>query len=115
VTSADDFETVFLLLKGTLRMAKKKKKTAKKKAYKMEGVRVPDWPEIKGYFSDVDRQHMLAVTGGSLDLHDCESVLANAADIFQEVSAGNMPPGNPWSPDKINGFFSWWKSNPTCP
>jgi hypothetical protein len=93
----------------------KKKKTAKKKTFKMEGVHVPDWPEILGYFTDIDRQHMLAVTGGTIDLHDCQSVLASADKIFQWVSDGRMPPGNPWHADRINGFFSWWKSNPTCP
>jgi hypothetical protein len=82
-------------------------------SHKMQGVHVPDWNEIKSYFTPTDIQHMLAATG--LDLSDCSTVLANAAAIFQQVSTGKMPPGNPWGPDKINGFFAWWKSNPTCP
>lgn len=91
------------------------KKNTKRTTHKMVGVHIPDWPEIKSYFTDIDRQHMLAQTGGSLDLHDCKSVLSNASDIYGMVSAGRMPPGNPWGPEKINGFYSWWKSNPTCP
>lgn len=100
-------------------MAKKAKTTKKKStrtaSYKMVGVHVPDWPEIKSYFTNIDRQHMLAQSRRSIDLHDCKSVVKNAAGIFSKVSSGQMPPGNPWGPDKINGFYSWWKSNPKCP
>ncbi len=99
-------------------MAKKKtakRKTAKKRPYKMVGIHVPDWPEIQAYFTNTDQQHMLNQSGGKIDLHNCKSVLANAAKIFQKVSQGLMPPGNPWGPQKINGFYSWWKSNPKCP
>lgn len=81
----------------------------------MAAINVPDWSEIKGYFTDTDRAHMMQETQGSLDLHDCKSVLANAAEIYSKVSQGQMPPGNPWPPEKINGFYSWWKSDPTCP
>jgi hypothetical protein len=88
---------------------------ARSAAQKMQGIHVPDWNEIKNYFTNEDIQHMLAVTGGSLNLADCASVLQNAAVIYQKVSTGQMPPGNPWGPDKVNGFFAWWKSNPTCP
>ncbi len=84
-------------------------------AYKMQGVHIPDWNEIKSYFTTVDVQHMLVASGGTINLGDCASVLQNAAGIYQQVSAGKMPPGNPWPPDKINGFFAWWKSNPICP
>ena len=83
--------------------------------HSMRGIRIPDWNEIKSYFTDVDVQHMLAVTRGSLNLHECASVLRNAEAIFKQVSTGKMPPGNPWGAEKINGFFAWWKSNPTCP
>ena len=94
---------------------KASKKKARKKTYKMEGVSVPDWPEIKSYFTTTDQQHMLAQSGGRIDLHDCKSVKRNAAQIYQQVATGGMPPGNPWGPDKINGFYAWWKSDPTCP
>lgn len=79
----------------------------------MKGIHVPDWAEIKSYFTPIDVQHMKAETG--LDLSDCQDVLNNASKIYQKVSVGEMPPGNPWTADKINGFYAWWKSNPTCP
>ena len=78
-------------------------------------IKVPTWPEIKAYFTDTDRAHMLQHTGGSLDLHKCSSVLSNAAQIYAQVSAGTMPPGAPWKKDKIQGFYTWWQSDPTCP
>jgi hypothetical protein len=84
-------------------------------AYQMKGIHIPDWNEIKGYFTDIDVQHMLAETNGALNLHDCRSVLQNASSIYDQVSTGKMPPGNPWNADRINGFYAWWKSNPTCP
>jgi|GEM_PF-2035134 len=96
-------------------MVIKKKANKPSGPHKMEGIAIPDWAEIKGYFTDIDRQHMLSVSSGNLDLHDCNDVLNNAADIYGKVSSGQMPPGNPWGPDKINGFYSWWKSDPKCP
>jgi len=81
----------------------------------MEGVHIPNLNEIKNYFTSVDAQHMLVASGDAINLADCGSVLHNAAAIYQQVSTGRMPPGNPWSADKINGFFAWWKSNPACP
>lgn len=84
-------------------------------AHQFEGIHVPDWSEVKGYFTTTDVQHMLAYTGGQIDLSSCQSVLKNADEIYKKVSKGQMPPGNPWPAEKINGFFSWWKSNPTCP
>jgi hypothetical protein len=84
-------------------------------AHEMRGVHIPDWNEVKNYFTTVDVQHMLVASGDTINMADCASVLQNAAAIYQKVSTGKMPPGNPWSADKINGFFAWWKSNPTCP
>lgn len=78
-------------------------------------IAVPNWTVIRGYFTDTDRAHMLQQSGGSLDLHDRKSVLSNAASIYDQVSSGRMPPGAPWGQQKIQGFYSWWKSNPTCP
>jgi hypothetical protein len=83
--------------------------------HKMVGIHIPDWDEIKGYFTPTDVQHMLAQSGGQIDLSDCASVLRNAQNIFEQVSTGKMPPRNPWGPDKVNGFYAWWKSNPKCP
>jgi hypothetical protein len=84
-------------------------------AHQMQGVHIPDWNEIRSYFTNVDVQHMLVASGGAINLADCASVLRNAEAIYQQVSTGKMPPGNPWGHDKTNGFFAWWKSNPTCP
>lgn len=84
-------------------------------AHEFEGIDVPSWDEIKGYFTKVDQQHMLSQTGGALDLYKCDDVLAHAPQIYQKVATGKMPPGNPWPSDKVNGFYSWWKSDPTCP
>jgi hypothetical protein len=75
----------------------------------------PGWDVIKTYFTQTDVQHMLEVTQGGIDLSNCSSVLSNAAMIYQKVSTHAMPPGNPWPAEKINNFFSWWKSNPSCP
>jgi len=75
----------------------------------------PDWNVIKTYFTSTDVQHMLQESQGAIDLSNCQSVLQNAKLIYQKVSTGQMPPGNPWSADKINGFYAWMNSNPTCP
>lgn len=83
-------------------------------AHKMEGIDIPDWEVIKNYFTQIDRQHMLNVSGGSLDLWDCTSVKTNGQAIYDKVSSGKMPPGNPWPAERINNFFSWWKQG-TCP
>ena len=83
-------------------------------SHQMEGIDIPSWDTIKGYFSKVEQQHMLLVTGGDLDLWDCASVKANGQDIYNNVSSGHMPPGNPWTAEKINNFFTWWKQG-TCP
>ncbi len=84
-------------------------------AYRMHGIPIPDWSEIKGYFTQVDIEHMKAATDGQLDLSDCSSVAKFAPQIYQQVSSGSMPPGNPWPPAKINGFFAWWKNGAKCP
>ena len=74
----------------------------------------PDWNVIKTYFTTTDIQHMLNESQGSIDLSSCASVLANAQAIYGMVSKGYMPPGNPWPAEKINNFYSWMNSNPTC-
>lgn len=75
----------------------------------------PDWEVIRSYFTQTDVEHMLEVTSGRLDLSSCNSVLENAECIYDMVSNRKMPPANPWSAEKVNNFFSWWKSNPSCP
>ena len=82
---------------------------------KSQAGQAPDWNEIKTYFTATDVAHMLTETNNQLNLADCQSVLQWAAQIYQQVSTGRMPPGHPWSPDKVAAFKSWWDSNPTCP
>jgi hypothetical protein len=84
-------------------------------AYQMKGIHIPDWNEIKGYFTTEDVEHMKMQLGAGFDLHDCHSVRTNAQAIFDAVSKHKMPPGNPWPPEKINGFYSWWKNGAVCP
>ncbi|HEY4336743.1 MAG TPA: hypothetical protein VGM89_12620 [Puia sp.] len=83
--------------------------------FKFEGIDIPTWDTIKGYFTKIDQQHMLAVTGGQMDLWDCKSVGENAQGIYDRVSDGSMPPGGPkWTPEMINNFFTWWKAGASC-
>lgn len=89
----------------------KKVKKVPKKSYIIDA---PGWNVIGAYFTPTDRQHMLQVSNGAIDLGSCSSVLANAQAIYGMVSAGNMPPGNPWPAAWINNFFSWMHSNPSC-
>jgi hypothetical protein len=74
----------------------------------------PDWSVIKTYFNQTDIQHMLQQSQGSIDLSNCASVLSNSQLIYQKVSSGKMPPGNPWPAAWINNFYAWMNSNPTC-
>lgn len=81
----------------------------------MEGIDIPDWNTIKSYFTKIEQQHMLNVTNGQLDLFNCASVMANAAQIYAKVASGEMPPGGPrWTGAMVNNFFTWWKQG-TCP
>ena len=77
---------------------------------------VPDWEQIRGYFRQTDRDCMCRLTGGSLDLWNCPSVLASAQQIYDQVKSGSMPPAGPrWTAQMVQDFFDWWKSKPTCP
>ncbi|MHA2061921.1 MAG: hypothetical protein ACW963_06495 [Candidatus Sifarchaeia archaeon] len=70
---------------------------------------VPNWSEIRGYFTETDIAHM---KNEGIDLSDCKTVLDNAQEIWNQVSQDKMPPGDPWDASKKNGFYSWWKMNP---
>ncbi len=86
-----------------------KKKAPIRKIYKRsEAFRIPEWEEIKSFFTEDDQACMSSF---GIDLWDEESVRENAAAIFDEVSKGRMPPANPWNPYMINSFFKWWKQS----
>ncbi|MGZ2452742.1 hypothetical protein ACVIRO_005559 [Rhizobium ruizarguesonis] len=72
------------------------------------------WDIIKGYFTDMDVDHMKQVSGSwpkPLDLHDEQSVLYYAAQIHASVKSGTMPIGEPrWSQQCVDDFYQWWHS-----
>lgn len=65
------------------------------------------WDQIRQQFTDTDINHMKGVTGGQLDLSNCQSVQQSAQQIYDQVSSGNMPPGNPWPQDWVDNFQQW--------
>jgi len=75
------------------------------------------WDTIKGYFTPDDIDHMKKVTGGSLDLSDCESVQHWAKQIYVAVSKQVMPPSpyDPWPQNQIDDFKTWMESGAKCP
>jgi hypothetical protein len=73
------------------------------------------WATISSYFSPADVTHMKNVTGGSLDLSECESVQHWAKQIYVAVSNQVMPPGQPWTPDQIAAFKAWMDAGAKCP
>lgn len=65
----------------------------------------PTWyGEIRDYFSAGDIGCMHAQ---HLDLSSYDSVRKHGSTIYQQVAAGNMPPGRPWPADKIARFKQW--------
>lgn len=73
------------------------------------------WATIRSYFQDSDITHMKNVTGGSLDLSDCESVQHWAKQIYVAVSNQVMPPNNPWTQEQIDNFKAWMDAGAQCP
>jgi len=65
------------------------------------------WDQIRQQFTDTDINHMKGATGGKLDLSNCQSVQQWAQQIYDQVSSGSMPPGNPWPQDWVNNFQQW--------
>ncbi|WP_458369850.1 hypothetical protein [Pseudomonas fluorescens] len=56
----------------------------------------PTWyGQIRDMFTSEDRGHMARQ---GLDLASYGVVVNHAGNIYQEVAAGNMQPGQPWSP-----------------
>jgi hypothetical protein len=66
--------------------------------------------DIRPLFTDEDVEHMLDVNS-DLDLSKYEAVKANASDIYNVLSDGSMPPGEPWSEDKVALFKQWMDEN----
>jgi hypothetical protein len=59
----------------------------------------PTWyGQIRDMFTSEDRGHMARQ---GLDLASYGVVVNHAGNIYQPVAAGNMPPGQPWSPDWV--------------
>jgi hypothetical protein len=65
------------------------------------------WDQIRQQFTDTDIAHMKRATGGQLDLSNCQSVQQWAQRIYDQVSSGSMPPGDPWSQDWVDNFQQW--------
>lgn len=72
------------------------------------------WNDIKGFFTQIDIDHMKGVTGNALDLSDCESVQHWAKQIYVAVSNGVMPPGAPWPAEKVAKFKEWMDAGAPC-
>jgi hypothetical protein len=62
--------------------------------------------DIRPLFTDEDVEHMLDVNS-DLDLSRYEAVKANADDIYNVLSAGEMPPGQPWPQEQVARFKQW--------
>lgn len=66
----------------------------------------PTWSNpIQSYFTPTDVAHMKEVAG--FDLSSYKDVVANADDIYSQVSSGNMPPGAPWPQEWVDNFATW--------
>lgn len=65
------------------------------------------WDQIRQQFTDTDIAHMKQATGGQLDLSSCQSVQQWAQQIYDQVSSGSMPPGDPWPQDWVDNFQQW--------
>jgi len=65
----------------------------------------PTWyGVIRNYFTTRDIEHM-RVQG--FDLASYDAVKNHAGEIYQQVAAGNMPPGNPWASVWVANFLQW--------
>jgi hypothetical protein len=66
--------------------------------------------DIRPLFTQEDVDHMLDVNP-DLDLSTYAAVKANANDIYDVLSAGEMPPGRPWPQKQIATFKQWMDDN----
>ena len=71
----------------------------------------PTWYDtIRLMFTQTDIAHMRSQ---ELDLTSYEQVLAASGNIYGQVAAQNMPPGEPWTPDMVQTFLNWLTDS--CP
>ena len=65
----------------------------------------PTWyGNIRHMFTKDDITHMRP---HGFDLAHYDSVKQQAPNIYGQVSAGHMPPGNPWSDTMVTTFKNW--------
>lgn len=62
--------------------------------------------DIRPLFTQEDVDHMLDVDP-NLDLSSYDSVKSNATAIYDVLSSGAMPPGEPWPKDNVDKFKQW--------
>lgn len=71
----------------------------------------PTWyGGISKLFNATDIAHMAQL---DVDLSSYTYVSEHAPMIYQQVSSGNMPPGNPWPSSQVTMFLDWM--NAGCP
>ena len=63
--------------------------------------------DIRNFFTSDDVTHMGAK---GYDLATYDGVKSNASDIYDQTKAGNMPPGQAWSADRVQTFSNWMTS-----
>ncbi len=78
----------------------------------MTAITNPTWEyPIKSYFNDLDVNHMLKITSGSLNLSKYEDVTSDQwrDKIYQFVSTKAMPiaPSEVWSDEMITTYKAW--------
>lgn len=65
----------------------------------------PTWYDtIRLMFTQTDINHM---GQQGLDLTSYQQVQASAGNIYGQVAAQNMPPGQPWTQDMVQTFLNW--------
>ncbi len=60
--------------------------------------------DVKPLFRPFDHTSMI---NNGLDLWSYDDVKTNATAIYEQVSTGNMPCDEPWTPDKVATFKAW--------
>ena len=62
--------------------------------------------DIRPLFREEDIECMKP-SGVDLDDHAWMRVPANAQSVYREVSAGSMPPDEPWPAERVSLFKQW--------
>jgi hypothetical protein len=71
----------------------------------------PTWYDtIRLMFTQADIEHM---GNQDLDLTSYEQVQTASGNIYGQVAAQNMPPGDPWTADMVQTFLNWMTDG--CP